>query len=194
MKRRTTATAGVAGTGATVCALALKPEGFVSGGSVAGGTGERLRSGVSAPACAALGSITGVGRSDGRSLGSTRAIALLDALGVGEPLGSGEGDGRSLGVGSGDGVMRGTIVATMTGFFRCGAGVPCAASGDGATATFAPSSERVNNFERPAPIARPPITMAIAMGTSGSQGDFAARGRRGGVRRGIFPAVPAARA
>ena len=38
-------------------------------------------------------------------------------------VGSGEGEGKSVGVGTGDGVMRGTMVATITGRATCGADV-----------------------------------------------------------------------
>jgi len=64
-----------------------------------------------------VGALTGVGRSDGRALGATLTFVLGVALDVDELVGSGDVEGKSLGVGSGEGVIRGTIVATITGFF-----------------------------------------------------------------------------
>lgn len=115
--RRTTATAGVAGTAATVCELGVALAGFASGGRVAGGAGERLRAGVATLAGAELGTIVGAIAGEGRSLGATLAAELGRALGVGDALGSRVGEGKSLGVGSGEGVMRATIVAMTSGFF-----------------------------------------------------------------------------
>ena len=166
-----------------------------SGGRVAGGAGVRFRSGV------ALEVGSGVGAAEGRTLGVGRSLAgevgaaLESGVGVPVGLGAGLGDGMSVGVDSGDGVMRGTIVATMTGRCACGADVACVALGEVTTATTGPSSRCEKTFEISAPIARPPMTIKIASGMSGIQlVFFAGRGRRVGVRRDILPAVPAASA